>query len=311
MVTPSPTGKTLAAEVVSQFLIGPKDMEMIYMSDDPYGRSFEITLDLRKWDLTTHRTAGLRFLPKDDRLVLAAMDPGTPGARVDRWRTQLRGASLVSIAGVPVHTVEEAEAALTTLSGPSLLDCTLVFCHPKVFPDISNRGVPIMSRDDFAQFSQLTNDQLNNRLDLLNESPLILQTRAYDIITSGAVRNYSTRVMRLTRGRLLQQNDWTDWQNSEFLQLNQYDDQHCFGDPTAVAHNDAVFHLVWTYNIKALDGRKKARCVCDGSSRSGSVKVLDEVYANCVDQTSSRLFYAVAAAENLLVFGSDVCNAFA
>ncbi len=56
---------------------------------------------------------------------------------------------------------------------------------------------------------------------------------------------------------------------------------------------------------------KKARCVCDGSSRSGSVKVLDEVYANCVDQTSSRLFYAFAAAENLLVFGSDVCNAFA
>ena len=54
MVTPSATSKTLAADVVSQFLIGPKDMEMIYMSDDPYGRSFEITLDLRKWDLTTH-----------------------------------------------------------------------------------------------------------------------------------------------------------------------------------------------------------------------------------------------------------------
>lgn len=234
------------------------------------------------------------------------MDPGTPGAWVDRWRTQLRGAWLVSIAGMPVHTVEEAEAAFTTLSGPSLLDCTHVFCHPEVSPDISNRGVPIMSRDDFAQFSQLTNDQLNNRLDLLDESPLILQTRAYDIIMSGAVCNYTTRVMRLTRGRLLKQNDWTDWQNSEFLQRNQYDDQHCFGDPTAVAHDDAVFHLVWTYNIKALDGRKKARCVCDGSSRSGLVKVLNEVYANCVDQTSSRLFYAVAAAENLLVFGSDV-----
>ena len=81
--------------------------------------------------------------------------------------------------------------------------------------------------------------------------------------------------------------------------------------PTAADQNAAVFHLVWTYNIKAVDGRKKARCVCDGSSRSGSVKVLDKVYANCVDQTSARLFYAVAAAENLLVFGSNVCNAFA
>ena len=81
--------------------------------------------------------------------------------------------------------------------------------------------------------------------------------------------------------------------------------------PTAVAQDDAVFHLVWTYNIKAVDGRKKARCVCDGSTRSGLVKILDEVYANCVDQTSARLFYAVAVTENLLIFGSDVCNAFA
>jgi hypothetical protein len=41
------------------------------------------------------------------------------------------------------------------------------------------------------------------------------------------------------------------------------------------------------------------------------VQVLDETYANCIDQTSLRLFYAIAAAENLLVFGADVSNAFA
>ncbi len=65
---------------------------------------------------------------------------------------------------------------------------------------------------------------------------------------------------------------------------------------------NAIIHLAWTYNIKAVDGRKNARCVCDGSTRSGKVLVLAETYANCVEQTSSHLFYAVAAAENLLVF---------
>ena len=49
-----------------------------------------------------------------------------------------------------------------------------------------------------------------------------------------------------------------------------------FGEPTAAASDNAIFHLVWTYNIKAADGRKKARCVCDGSTRSGHVKILDE-----------------------------------
>jgi hypothetical protein len=41
------------------------------------------------------------------------------------------------------------------------------------------------------------------------------------------------------------------------------------------------------------------------------VHVLAETYANCVDQTSARQFYAVAAAENLLVYGADVSSTFA
>jgi hypothetical protein len=117
--------------------------------------------------------------------------------------------------------------------------------------------------------------------------------------------------MRLTRGCLLKQDDWTDWQDSKYLQLNQYDSQGMFGDPIAVDKDDAVFHLVWTYNAKALDGPKKARCVCDSSSHSGLVQVLNKTYTNCVYQTSSCLFYAIAATENLVVYGADVCNAFA
>ena len=84
-----------------------------------------------------------------------------------------------------------------------------------------------------------------------------------------------------------------------------------FGTPVLVDSTVAVFHSVWTYAIKAVDGQKKARWACDGLPWSGQAKVLDETYANCVDQTSSRLFYAIAAVENLLIFGADVSNAFA
>jgi hypothetical protein len=117
--------------------------------------------------------------------------------------------------------------------------------------------------------------------------------------------------MRLTRGKLIKQDDWSNWQDSEFLQLDQYNAQGMFGDPVAVEKDDAVFYLIWAYAVKALDGCKKARCMCDGSTRSGSVKVMDETYANCIDQTSSCLFYAISASEDLLVFGADVSNAFA
>ena len=117
--------------------------------------------------------------------------------------------------------------------------------------------------------------------------------------------------MKLTRGKLLRQDDWSDWQTSEYLQLDQCDAQDMFGSPVVVESNEAVFNLVWSYGIKAVDARKKARCTCDGSTCSGQVRILDETYANCVDQTSARLFYGIAAAENLIVYGADVSNAFA
>ncbi len=76
--------------------------------------------------------------------------------------------------------------------------------------------------------------------------------------------------------------------------------------------DEAVFNLVWLYNIKEVDNRKKARCTLDGSPCLGQVCVLDFTYAsNCVDQTSARVFYAVSAAENLIIHGTDVSNVFA
>ena len=84
-----------------------------------------------------------------------------------------------------------------------------------------------------------------------------------------------------------------------------------FGNPVQIQEGMAVFHLVWTHAIKALDSRKKAQWACDGSPWSGQVRILDETYAHCIDQTSSCLFYAVAEAENLIIVGADVSNAFA
>ena len=107
---------------------------------------------------------------------------------------------------------------------------------------------------------------MNKRWDFTTVADYLQEAPPYKIMDDGDVLNYVTRVMKFTRGKLLQQNDWTDRQNSEYLQLNQYDAQGMFGTPVASSEEDAIFHLVWTYAIKAVDGCKKARCVCDGST---------------------------------------------
>ena len=94
------------------------------------------------------------------------------------------------------------------------------------------------------------------------------RTLSNQLVDDGGALNVTTRVMKLTHGKLINLPDWGKWLESEYLQLDQYDAQGMFGDPTAVESDAAVFRTVWTYAIKAVDGRYKARCTCDGSPRS-------------------------------------------
>jgi hypothetical protein len=301
---PPPT----ASDIVSEYNITRQDMALIYMSPDPYHEAFEEIMDIHRFNFNRHHMAGLCLAHIDGRLILGGMTPSTPAAKIPLWRSRLKGAWLIKIGDHAVSTIAQAHQVFSQLNADGASTITLLFSHPEIRQDISHDGLPIISS---APFSQHVHDKLNHRWDFSTVADYLRKAPPYDIIDSGDVLNHVTRVMRLTRGKLLQQDDWSDWQDSEYLQLNQYNAQGMFGDPVATTKDDAVFHLVWTYAIKAVDGRKKARCVCDGSMRSGMVRILDKTYANCVDQTSSRLFYAVSAAENLLVFGADVSNAFA
>ena len=79
---------------------------------------------------------------------------------------------------------------------------------------------------------------------------------SYELVKSGDVLNMVTRVMRLTRGKLLKQPDWDEWQTSEYLQLDQYDAQGMFGQPVPMVEDMSVFHSVWTYAIKNFSFRR-------------------------------------------------------
>ena len=281
---------------------------MIYMSPDPYFEAFEEVIDMTHFGLNKHWTTGLFLAHVNGRLHLGGMAPSTPAAKIPCWRLRIKGAWLIKIGDRTVTTLAEAQDAFQQLSSNGITTVPLLFLHPEIRQDISHDGLPIVSS---APFTEHIHDQLNHQWDFSTVVDHLCKAPPYEIVESGNVLNYVTRVMRLTRGKLTLQDDLPDWQHLEYLQLDQYDKQGMFGVPVPMKEEDAIFHLVWTYAIKAVDGCKKARCVCDGSTRSGMVRVLDETYTNCVDQTSSRLFYAVSAAENLLIFSADVSNAFA
>ncbi len=91
--------------------------------------------------------------------------------------------------------------------------------------------------------------------------------------------------------------------------LNSYHQQGMFGTPIEAPSNVNIHHMLWRYSVK-MDGTRKARMVCNGSPRQGTI-TLGHTFANSVDAASERLFWAVVAQKGLIAFGADVSNAFA
>ena len=69
-----------ASDLATEFLVTKKDLAPIYMSPCPYFDAFEEEINLQKFDLDKHRTAGPGLALVNGCLFLVGMAPGTPGA---------------------------------------------------------------------------------------------------------------------------------------------------------------------------------------------------------------------------------------
>jgi hypothetical protein len=170
------------------------------------------------------------------------MTPSTPAAKMPCWRSRIKGAWLIKIGKTKVSNIKKAQCAFQHLVSVGVSSIPLLFSHPEIRQDVSQNGLPIVSS---APFAQHIHNQINHRWDFSTVANYLRRTPPpYDVVESSDVLNYVTRVMRLTRRKLLQQDDWSEWQNSEYLQLDQYNSQGMFGTPIPVSIDDIVFHLV-------------------------------------------------------------------
>ena len=115
---------------------------------------------------------------------------------------------------------------------------------------------------------------------------------------------------KLTRRILKQRQDWPDWQESEWNQLDKYQDQDMFGPPERKPRGVNLLSLRCRYLIKDC-GCKKARCVSNGSKHMLGTVTLAETYVASLDQTAARLFWAATAINNFVTIGADAANTFA
>jgi hypothetical protein len=294
-VTPLPISELLDTSMITLFssaaLTAPEVMSIDF-SDDPFGPSFLETVPLSG----SHETAGIetRFDSSRGRLQITHLLPGNAVSRIPRWRTRIKHAYLLTLNDIDIvdlpsfeTTVAQMRAAATD---PSSLTAVLKLTFDDAINTLSASGLPLIYFDQLRHIHDINRDlRLSKRL------------LAYAAVSH-----------RLTRRGLQSQPGWTAWLLAEAEQLNSYATQGMFGAPCFPPPGAAIFHWVWIYKFKPEDNnRKKARAVCDGSTRGGQAHVAGHTFAPTPDMTDLRLFFALAALENKLVFGADVSNAFA
>jgi hypothetical protein len=200
------------------------DVHSLDMSVDPFGPSFTQHMPVKG----QHPTAGLGLVydTDQDRCIVADMCQGTPAHRIVSWRSRIRNAHLLAINGKDVHTVADVATRISELRSTDpgcIVELRLSF--DDAVHGLSAAGLPQL------YFDQLSVIQAH-----------ILTARTHTV-------NATSQSKRLTRRMLLQQEDWPEWEQAEFKQLDAYHSQGMFGTPRTPTPADIIFYWVWVYAI--------------------------------------------------------------
>ena len=176
--------------------------------------------------------------------------------------------------------------------------------------------------DDFDHYDELTGG-IDHVEDLLADPYIAasvsrhlapygpVDTVRLHALTSEAINPEEQALSKFTRRTLMTLPTWNLWDAAMTRQLNQFHDLRMFGTPCQPPSNAIILRPQWAHKIKQ-DGTRRSRLCGDGSKRAVPQLYEDQDNSSsCLDQPICRLFFALAAARNLVVFGGDARDAYA
>ena len=206
---------------------------------------------------------------------------GTPAAKIPHWRRHLQKSTIHSINDTIIKTMDDVRTIIQNT--PKSTDFSLRII-PKELTDVHDEtGLPQLNFDQF--------------LTVASQHQHILQGQLQFVIDEEMDQHEHVSISKLvpktlTRPTLMKQSDWSKWEASEFLQLDQYERQHMFSPPGPYPKdipNPNIPPMIWVYLVK-VDGRYKARCVANGALHLKGSITLSQTYAACLEQSGCRIF---------------------
>jgi deoxyuridine 5'-triphosphate nucleotidohydrolase len=272
----------------------------IWLCTDPFQHRVKIQLEIKG----THPTLGLltQGCQATNRIQLVDMAPGTPGIRLPRWRSTLKRSLILSVDGQSVTTPTALTEAITAARAKGQQHCTIEFAEATGITHHPTEGSLHLYYDQLNVIADHLRQYRSMATAAGDDRPIIHLAQAPPPPDEELGQSYTWRQIK-------QRPDLPEWKSKRYKMLNDYHQQSMFSEPMERPLNANVHHMLWRYVIKQ-DGTKKARMVCDGSPRQGTI-TLGHTHANSLMAASERMFWALTAMNNLIAYGADVTNAFA
>ena len=200
-----------------------KDLEIIeselVLSSSPIGQT-------ATYDVSTKGTdeyLGFRFKYDDkSNIILDTIEQRTPANRIPRWRSDLRGATLLSISGELVTSIASAS---TIIQQQRILQNKKISF---VFAPFEKEKSATEFQSTQLEFDQLSTIAYQHQASIKDTKPW---TDGHNppIIDNDSLFAFVSQVKgnnkAFKRSFLQKQPDWPNWQQSEYKQLQAYEDQ--------------------------------------------------------------------------------------
>ena len=248
-----------------------------------------------------HITRGFQLVQDEYGPIVKQCIRGTAAAKIPKWRQTIKGSTIHSINGTLIKDTDDVISFIKSTTADVL---HIKFIQPQPTAIHEDTGLPQLNFDQFVTIASHHQDIIRDNIQFVVDNEMDIHE---NVQISKLVKK------TLTRTKLKTRSDWPQWEQSEFLQLDQYERQNMFGKPGPIpsdVENPSILPMIWVYIIK-VDGRYKARCVANGAPHLKGSLTLAQTYAACLEQSGCRLFWSLCAAKNKTIYGADAANAFA
>jgi hypothetical protein len=204
------TKAMLAVELVLEYLITKHGIAPIYILPCPFFDACKEVIELCKFNLSKHKMASLCLAHMVGQLFIGGIAPSTPGAKIPHWRTQIKGAWLIKVGDDTVSTINNAQKAFQCLLDIGTPLAVLLFSHPKIRPDMTHDGLPIVSS---IPFHQHVHNLMNCCWDFESVAEYLRKALPYTLVDDGNVLNCVTKVMKLLKANSFKKKTGTTGSN--------------------------------------------------------------------------------------------------